>query len=194
LEITFSLIVAVYTTDLASNKNKIFVLATYSALLFALFFELLVVVLIGCVERPDQNCFHGRFKEKLYFFLYGSNALLMLTAFFVLILRTYRYAYLTVFLIIALLIISSLLYKGFILKHTESIKNYREHDSELDHFSELSSAAALMIFTAFSSIVFSGPTPSERNNEIKVTDCFLYVTIIMSLLLMLLTSVCSIKI
>jgi hypothetical protein len=190
--ITFSLIVAFYTTKLDTEENKLFILASFTSLMFTLLFVLVLVMLIGCVERPDPDpkCLRCRFEEKLYISIYGSNWLLMLTAFFLLLLCTFRYAYLAVFLIVALLVICILLIQGSKLKHTESIKKYRElHDSELNHFSELSSAVVLMLFAGLSSIVFSSPNLSRKNDQIKVTECFLYVIIVLSLLLMLLTSV-----
>lgn len=187
--ITFSLIVVFYTTNLNKQDNEFFILASFSSLLFALFFELVLVVLIGCVERPDPNCLRCRYEEKMYIFIYGSNLLLMLAAFFLLLICTSKYACLALFLIPALLVISSLFYQGVKFKHTESIKKYRGYDSELNRFSELSSAVVLMLFTGLSSFVFSSPTMSRQNHQIKVTECFLFVIIVMSLLLMLLTSV-----
>jgi hypothetical protein len=150
---------------------------------------MVLVVLIGCVERPNSNCFRCKYEEKMYFFIYGSNLLLMLTAFFLLLLCTSKYAYLALFLILALLVIISLLYQGCKRKHTLSIDKYRNHDSELNRFSELSSAVVLMLFTGLSSFVFSSSTLSRQNHHVKVTECFLFVIIVMSLLLMLLTSV-----
>ncbi|XP_078167720.1 uncharacterized protein LOC144562374 [Carex rostrata] len=147
-------------------------------------------MLIGCVESPDPNCFRCRYEETLYISIYGSNSLKMLTAFFLLLLCTFRYAYLAVFLILALLVISILFYQGSTLQHTTSIKKYREiHDSDLNHFSELSAAAVVMLFAGLSIIVFSSSNLSRNNNQMKVTECFLFVTLIMSLLLMLFTSV-----
>ncbi|XP_078167813.1 uncharacterized protein LOC144562458 isoform X2 [Carex rostrata] len=188
--ITISLIVAFYNTKLDTEENKMFILASFTSLIFALLFAIVPVILISCVERPNPNCLRCRFEEKLYISIYGSNSLLMVTAFFLLLLCTFRYAYLAVFLILALLVICILHKQGSKLKHTESIKKYREtHDSDLNHFSEHSAAVVLMLFTGLSSIVFSSPNLSRKNDQIKVTECFLYVIIVLSLLLMLLTSV-----
>ncbi|KAJ4748343.1 hypothetical protein LUZ62_082748 [Rhynchospora pubera] len=187
--ITISLLVAFYSMSLDKQEKKIFILASFASLLFALLFELILLVLIGCIEEPNWNCFPCQYGEQMYFFIYGSNLLLMLTALFLLLLCTSRYTFLSVFLVLMLPVIASLFYQATKMVHTESIKKYKEHDSELNCSSELSAAVVIMLFAGLSSIVFSSATLPRQNLEIKTTECFLYITIIMGLLLMLLTSV-----
>jgi hypothetical protein len=152
--------------------NKNFILASFSSLIFALFFELVLLMFIGCVERPDPNCFRCRYQEEMYIFVHGSNLLLMPTTFFPLLLCSSKYACLAAFVVLAILVISSLLYQGFTLKHTESIKKYREHDSELNHFSELSLAMVLLLFTGLSSFVFSSATLLNGNIKLRSSSVF----------------------
>ncbi|KAJ3708369.1 hypothetical protein LUZ61_012074 [Rhynchospora tenuis] len=188
LLITFSLLVAFYSTSLDKQEKKIFILASFASLLSALLFEIILLVLSECLETPSWNCFPCRYGEQMYFFIYGSSLLLMLTALFLLLLCTSRYKFLSVFLVLALPVIASLFYQAKMI-HTESIKKYKEHDSELNCISELSAAIVIMLFAGPSFIVFSSPTLPRQNLEMKTTECFLYITIIMGLLLMLLTSV-----
>lgn len=115
--------------------------------------------------------------------MYGSNLILMLAPLYLLVLHTATYALLALLPILALVVIIFLFRQGC------STKNYTEHDDKLNNFMKLSTVVTILAFAGLLGFVFSKPVLPKQNLEIKATECFLYCTVVISLLVMLLTSV-----